>query len=218
MSGKGRPAIAMPPKAAIARPQSSGPFSARPASFCIAFRTIAITTVAAYVALAAALFLAVRATLGDQPYTGVAELFTTAAFVTFGGAYALLPYVAERAVGTYGWLTAEQMLNGLAIAEATPGPLILVNTCAGFFAGWNGPGDGWAGVFTAALATFYTFAPSFMLILAAAPHVEHLQNAPNARRALAGVSAAVVGVILNLAVYLAEASFLPAGLGDPDWT
>ncbi len=177
----------------------------------------ALKLIAVFAALILGVFFAVRLTLGPDPFDGVATLFTSAAFVSFGGAYALLPYVADRAVEAYGWLSAAEMLNGLAIAEATPGPLILVNTYAGFFAGWTGPGTGLAAAFTAALATFYTFAPSFMLILAAAPHVERLQNAPRARRALAGVSAAVVGVILNLAVYLAEASFLPAGLDDPEW-
>ncbi|MEM9765368.1 MAG: chromate transporter, partial [Pseudomonadota bacterium] len=149
---------------------------------------------------------------------GVAELFTSAAFVSFGGAYALLPYVADRAVENYAWLSPAEMLNGLAIAEATPGPLILVNTYAGFFAGWSASGTAGAGVFTGILATFYTFAPSFMLILAFAPAVERIGTVPWARRALAGVSAAVVGVIANLAVYLAEAAFLPGGLADdPAW-
>ncbi len=168
-------------------------------------------------ALVIAVFAAVAEVLGRDPYDGVAELFTTAAFVTFGGAYAVLPFVAENAVEQYGWLSAAQMLNGLAIAEATPGPLILVNTYAGFFAGWSDSGTGAAGATTAALATFYTFAPSFMLILAFAPVVERVQNVAWARRALAGVSAAVVGVILNLALYLAEASFFPSGLDAPEW-
>jgi chromate transporter len=177
--------------------------------------------------LAGAVFLAVSLMLGRDPYQDVAELFTTAAFVTFGGAYAVLPFVAENAVGKYGWLDAAQMLNGLAIAaqmlnglaiaEATPGPLILVNTYAGFFAGWSASATGAAGATTAALATFYTFAPSFMLILAFAPVVEGVQNVAWARRALAGVSAAVVGVILNLALYLAEAAFLPIGPAQPEW-
>ncbi len=172
-------------------------------------------------ALVIAVFTTVSLTLGRDPFQDVAELFTTAAFVTFGGAYAVLPFVAENAVEQYGWLSAAQMLNGLAIAEATPGPLILVNTYAGFFAGWSDPGTGGgtgaAGATTAALATFYTFAPSFMLILAFAPVVERGQNVAWARRALAGVSAAVVGVILNLALYLAEASFFPSGLDAPEW-
>ncbi len=167
--------------------------------------------------LIAAVFTTVSLTLGRDPFQDVAELFTTAAFVTFGGAYAVLPFVAENAVENYGWLSAAQMLNGLAIAEATPGPLILVNTYAGFFAGWSYSGIGAAGATTAALATFYTFAPSFMLILAFAPVVERVQNVAWARRALAGVSAAVVGVILNLALYLAEAAFFPAGLHQPEW-
>ena len=168
-------------------------------------------------ALIAGVFLLVASVVGRDPYQDVAELFTTAAFITFGGAYAVLPFVAESAVETYGWLNAAQMLNGLAIAEATPGPLILVNTYAGFFAGWSVEGTAAAGALTAALATFYTFAPSTMLILAFAPAVERIQNVAWARRALAGVSAAVVGVILNLALYLAEASFLPVGLAQPEW-
>ncbi|MEO1550028.1 MAG: chromate efflux transporter [Pseudomonadota bacterium] len=169
--------------------------------------------------LGLALILAVVAVVEvitqDAVFREVATLFTTAAFVSFGGAYALLPYVADRAVETYGWLSAEQMLNGLALAESTPGPLILVNVYAGFFAGW--PSGGWAGVATAALACFYTFAPSFMLILAAAPYVDALQSVPRVRKALAGVSAAVVGVVLNLGVYLGEAALFPMGLAAPDF-
>ena len=154
---------------------------------------------------------------GRDPFDEVAELFTTAALVTFGGAYAVLPFVAERAVETYGWLSPAEMLNGLAIAEGTPGPLILVNTYAGFFAGWQGTETLAAGSHAALLATFYTFAPSFTLILAFAPMVEKLSSIGWAQRALTGVSAAVVGVIANLAVFLAEAAFLPAGLADPEW-
>ena len=163
--------------------------------------------------LIVAVWLAIRLMLGASPFDGVATLFTSAAFVSFGGAYALLPYVADRAVETYGWLSAAQMLNGLAIAEATPGPLILVNVYAGFFAGW---GQGY-GVLTAALACFYTFAPSFMLILAAAPYVEAMQRLRWIRKALAGVSAAVVGVVANLTVYLAEAALIPNGISAPEW-
>ncbi|MEM6944914.1 MAG: chromate transporter, partial [Pseudomonadota bacterium] len=178
----------------------------------------AITVGAVTVALIAAVFLVTRSISGTDPFDGVAELFLTAAFVTFGGAYAVLPFVADRAVESYAWLSPAEMLNGLAIAEATPGPLILVNTYAGFFAGWSAEGTALAGVTAGILATFYTFAPSFMLILAFAPIVEHVGTVPWARRALAGVSAAVVGVIANLAVYLAEAAFLPAGFGgDPAW-
>ncbi len=171
--------------------------------------TLSLTAV-----LVAGVFLSVRGLVSPAPFDDVAELFLTAALVTFGGAYAVLPFVAGQAVEAYGWLTPEAMLNGLAIAEATPGPLILVNTYAGFFAGWGG-GTGQA-LATGALATFYTFAPSFALILAFAPAVERVSEIPWAKAALAGISAAVVGVILNLALYLAEAAFLPAG-GQPEW-
>ncbi len=172
------------------------------------FLTIAVSMSAVFL-----VWLGIRLTFGSTPYDGVAELFTSAAFVSFGGAYALLPYVADHAVDTYHWLSASQMLNGLAIAEATPGPLILVNVYAGFFAGWPIG----ASVLTAALACFYTFAPSFMLILAVAPYVEAVQRSSWIRRALAGVSAAVVGVIANLAVYLGEAALFPHGFEAPEW-
>ncbi|MEM1161408.1 MAG: chromate efflux transporter [Pseudomonadota bacterium] len=152
-----------------------------------------------------------------SPFGGVATLFTTAALVTFGGAYAVLPYVAGQAVQIYGWLGPADMLNGLAIAEATPGPLILVNTYAGFFAGWSHDSTVATALATGALATFYTFAPSFALILAFAPVVERLYQIAWARRALDGVSAAVVGVIANLVLFLAAASFFPIGWETPEW-
>ena len=195
------------PGAADTAPPESGPNV-----FGHVVRIIGVAAV-----LIAALFFTVRATLGVEPFDDVAQLFTTAALVTFGGAYAVLPFVAEQAVETYGWLGPADMLNGLAIAEATPGPLILVNTYAGYFAGWATAPEFSAGMTTALLATVYTFAPSFALILAFAPSVERLHTIPWARRALAGVSAAVVGVIANLAVYLGEAAFLPNEISDPEW-
>lgn len=173
-------------------------------------------TLAAASALVIVVYLANRTAFGGEPFDGVAALFTTAALVTFGGAYAVLPYVAEQAVGL-GWLTPAEMLNGLAIAEATPGPLILVTTYAGFFAGWSVEESFAAGAHTAVLATFYTFAPSTALMLAFAPGVERLHAIRWARRALAGVSAAVVGVIANLALYLAAAAFMPAGPAEVHW-
>ncbi|MEM7237007.1 MAG: chromate efflux transporter [Pseudomonadota bacterium] len=177
----------------------------------------AALTAGVVVLLMTAVFVGVRDVAGPEPFDDVAALFTTAALVTFGGAYAVLPFVADQAVETYRWLDAAAMLNGLAIAEATPGPLILVNTYAGFFAGWSAAGGAATGTLTAALATFYTFAPSFALILAFAPVVERLHSIPWVRRALSGVSAAVVGVIANLAVYLAQAAFLPTGMAEPEW-
>ncbi|MGB0497925.1 MAG: chromate efflux transporter [Rubricella sp.] len=153
--------------------------------------------------------------LGGGALLEVAELFITAALVSFGGAYALLPFVAENAVETYGWLTTEQMINGLALGEATPGPLILVNLYAGFHAGL--PGGTGSAVIAAALTCWFTFVPSFTLILAAAPHVEALGRIAWARAALAGVSAAVVGVIAYLAVYFGQAALLPDGFTGPEW-
>jgi len=179
-------------------------------------RHAAITLGIAVVFLGA-LYGLTRSTWGADPFDDVAVLFTTAALVTFGGAYAVLPFVADQAVEAYGWLDATAMLNGLAIAEATPGPLILVNTYAGFFAGWSESFSASAGIHTAVLATIYTFGPSFALILAFAPAVERVQDIPWARRALAGVSAAVVGVIASLVIYLAEAAFIPNGFTDPEW-
>ncbi len=150
--------------------------------------------------------------LGPDPYLGIAELFTTAAFVTFGGAYAVLPYIAEAAVESYGWLAPEDMVRGLALAETTPGPLILVTQFVGFFAGWNEPGalpPALAGLIGALLTLYVTFLPCFLFIFAGAPFVDRLSGNRWARAALAAITAAVVGVILNLGVYLGEAVFLP---------
>ncbi|HEY0833741.1 MAG TPA: chromate efflux transporter [Azospirillum sp.] len=157
------------------------------------------------------------AALGPEPWRGVAALFTKAAFVTFGGAYAVLPYIAQQAVEVYGWLTPAEMLNGLALAETTPGPLILVTQFVGFFAGWNSPGalsPFWGGVVGSALTTYVTFLPCFLFIFAGAPYVERLIHNRWAGAALAAVTAAVVGVILNLGVYLGIEVLLPGGRPD----
>ncbi|MGP1397350.1 MAG: chromate efflux transporter [Inquilinaceae bacterium] len=157
--------------------------------------------------------------VGPEPYLDIARLFTTAAFVTFGGAYAVLPYIADAAVGTYGWLTPADMVRGLALAETTPGPLILVTQFVGFFAGWTNPGTlspAVAGTLAAGLTLYVTFLPCFFFIFAGAPYVERLTGWPPARGALTAITAAIVGVMLNLAVFLAEAVLIvPAGL---DWT
>ncbi len=151
-------------------------------------------------------------TMGTYPFLDIAELFTKAAFVTFGGAYAVLPYVADAAVNFYGWLTPDGMLNGLALAETTPGPLILVLQYVGFFAGWSaGLANPLAAAVTGALlASYVTFLPSFLFILAGAPYIEGLHENKGASAALGAITAAVVGVVLNLAVFLGQAVFLPA--------
>ncbi len=165
-----------------------------------------------FIALWAVPVVAVITILGTDPFADIATLFTTAAFVTFGGAYAVLPYIAEAGVNVYGWLTPSDMINGLALAESTPGPLILVTTYVGYFAGWTSGGalgPAIQGIIAAALTTYVTFLPSFLFILVGAPYVERLQENRYARNALAAITAAVVGVILNLSVFLATAVFFP---------
>ncbi|MDD9877592.1 MAG: chromate efflux transporter [Magnetovibrio sp.] len=153
---------------------------------------------------------AVLAVFGTEPFADVIQLFTTAAFVTFGGAYAVLPYIADAGVNTYGWLTPPEMINGLALAETTPGPLILVTTYVGFFAGWKAAGFAF-GVIAALLTTFVTFLPSFLFIIAGTPYIDALQAKAWARNALGAITAAVVGVIFNLAVFFGEAALVQGG-------
>ena len=156
--------------------------------------------------------------LGQEPYRGIAELFTTAAFVTFGGAYAVLPYIADAAVADFGWLNAADMIRGLALAETTPGPLILVTQYIGFFAGWGRPGDLSplaAGTVGTLLTLYVTFLPCFLFIFAGAPYVEAIARNRAAAAALSGITAAIVGVIATLGVFIAEAA-LVTDAGAPD--
>ncbi|KAB2964717.1 MAG: chromate transporter, partial [Thermoanaerobaculia bacterium] len=164
--------------------------------------------------------LAALAALASEPAV-LADLylfFTRAAFVTFGGAYAVLAYVARVAVGGFGWLSPVAMIDGLALAETTPGPLVMVLQFVGFQAGWSQPGS-WsplaAATAGALLTTWATFLPSFVFILVGAPWIEKLRGNRALAAALAGVTAAVVGVILDLAVVFGRASLLPGGFPDP---
>jgi chromate transporter len=145
--------------------------------------------------------------------------FTKAALVTFGGAYAVLAYVGQAAVEQYGWLTHAQVVDGLALAETTPGPLIMVVQFVGFMAGWNHPPPGWtpaaSALLGALLTTAVTFLPCFLFIFLGAPHIERLRGRRSLSAALAGVTAAVVGVILNLALVFGAAVMAPGGLGGP---
>jgi chromate transporter len=160
---------------------------------------------------------AVLVLAGPKPFADVALFFTEAAFVTFGGAYAVLPFVAQGAVSHYAWLSRAEMVHGLALAETTPGPLILVTQYVGFFAGWNAGLAGHAGGLSplaagsiaAALTTWVTFLPCFYFVLVGAPLVERLAGDKRAHAALSGVTAAVVGVIATLAVIIAREAFLP---------
>jgi chromate transporter len=135
----------------------------------------------------------------------IAWFFSVLAVVTFGGAYAVLAYVAQAAVQGYGWLDAGEMLDGLGLAETTNGPLILVTEFVGYLAAYRfGGGEPlWTGVLGAAITLWATFAPCFLWIFVGAPYVEWLNAQPRLKSALAAVTAAVVGVILNLTVWFA---------------
>tara|TARA_R110002126_G_scaffold15185_17_gene62558 strand:- start:4874 stop:6193 length:1320 start_codon:yes stop_codon:yes gene_type:complete len=148
--------------------------------------------------------------------TQLAWFFTKAALLTFGGAYAVLPYVYQAAVEHYQWLSALQMMDGLALGESTPGPLIMVVTFVGFVAGWSeqlfGPESlVQAGFMAAAIVTFFTFLPSFLFIIAGAPLVEASRQQAAFTGPLTGVTAAVVGVIVNLALFFGYYVLWPAG-------
>ncbi len=142
--------------------------------------------------------------------------FSKAALVTFGGAYAVLPYVAQQAVENHGWLSHPQMMSGLALAETTPGPLIMVLQFVGFVGGWQHPGtlSPLAGATLGALITTWTtFLPCFLFIFLGAPHIEKLGEQPRLSAALTAITAAVVGVILNLGVKFSLHALWPASGG-----
>jgi chromate transporter len=146
--------------------------------------------------------------------------FTKAALMTFGGAYAVLPYVVQGAVEHYGWLSASQMIDGLALGETTPGPLIMIVAFVGFVGGWThalfGPGALFAaGAAGAAVASLFTFLPSFVFILAGGPLVESTRGNVRMTAPLTAISAAVVGVIASLAVFFGSQVFLAGG--RPHW-
>jgi chromate transporter len=152
---------------------------------------------------------------GDDVLVKEALFFTGAAFLTFGGAYSVLSYVSDVAVGHYGWLSADQMVQGLGLAESTPGPLIMVTQYVGFIGAWNDPGPFSPllyGTLGALITTYATFLPCFLFIFFLAPYIELLANDQRLRAILIGVTAAVVGVIANLAVYFAMQVLFPDGI------
>ena len=132
----------------------------------------------------------------------VGLFFSRLAVVTFGGAYAVLAYMGQAVVGQFGWLSAGEMMDGLGLAETTPGPLILVTEFVGFIAGFRSGGIG-IGLAAAVVTLWATFVPCFLWIFAGAPHIEWICNQPRLKGALTGISAAVVGVILNLSIWFA---------------
>ncbi|MGE0372133.1 MAG: chromate efflux transporter [Gammaproteobacteria bacterium] len=159
----------------------------------------------------------------DGTLTQMGWFFTKAALVTFGGAYAVLPYVYQGGVEYHGWLSATQMIDGLALGETTPGPLIMVVAFVGFVGAWTGEIFGpellvWAGVAGACVATLFTFLPSFLFILIGGPAVEASRHEIRFTAPLAGITAAVVGVIINLALFFARHVLWPQGFdGRFEW-
>lgn len=163
------------------------------------------------------LFFAFRSDFGFWNHLTV--FFSKAAFVTFGGAYAVLPYVAQESVEKFHWLSSLEMIDGLALGETTPGPLIMVLVFVGFMAGYHHGGssliDGTLGLVT---TTYYTFLPCFLFILIGAPVVEKTKDNHQLKAILAIVTAAVVGVVLNLTIYFGKAVTFPNGMSaKPDW-
>ena len=165
-----------------------------------------VKTAALWLAIWIGPLLAVAALFGrTHVTTDLALFFSKLAIVTFGGAYSVLAYMAQQAVETYGWLTPGEMLDGLGLAETTPGPLILVTEFVGFLAGFRHGGEPKLafGLLGAAVTLWATFAPCFLWIFTGAPYVERLSTNPRLAGALAGVTAAVVGVIFNLSLWFA---------------
>ena len=159
----------------------------------------------------------------EDTLTQIGWFFSKAALVTFGGAYAVLPYVYQGGVDHYQWLTATQMIDGLALGETTPGPLIMIVTFVGFVGGWtkeifSAEMLPIAGIAGACVATFFTFLPSFLFIFIGGPVIEATRHDIQFTAPLLGITAAVVGVILNLAIFFAYHVFCPQGFdGSIDW-
>ena len=204
-----------------AHPISAAASSAGPGRRSLARSTLA--TIAVWLAIWAAPMALIAATLGTgHVLWTIGAFFSQLAVVTFGGAYAVLAYMAQEAVGGFGWLAAGEMADGLGLAETTPGPLIMVTQFVGFLAAFRDAAPFSplvAGVLGAALTTWVTFAPCFLWIFACAPWMDRLERSPALQSALAAITAAVVGVIANLAVWFALhvlfARVLSSGL--PDW-
>ncbi len=176
-----------------------------------------LALVAGFVALGGAVYLL----LPNKALTDMAEFFTSAALVTFGGAYAVLPYVTLSAVDQYQWLTTAQMMDGLALGETTPGPLILILTFVGYLGGVKNAVASSplaSGLLAGTVVTFFTFLPSFLMIFAGAPFIESTRRSLKLQAPLTGITAAVVGVIGSLAVFFAQHTFWPQGFGGSvDW-
>jgi chromate transporter len=191
-----------------------------PAHAAFSMRRLVTVLLLGTAALAASL-AALALSLGWQnTLTQMGWFFTKAALITFGGAYAVLPYVTQAATQTYQWLSLDQMMAGLALGESTPGPLIMINAFVGFVGGWTKLPVGLEAQFTGAVlaacvATWFTFLPSFVFIFAGAPFIESTHGNLNITAPLAGISAVVVGAIASLALLFVQHTAFDRGV--PDW-
>jgi chromate transporter len=183
-----------------------------------------VRVVLAGVAIWATVMAVLIASYGWQStFTQMGWFFTKAALLTFGGAYAVLPYVYQGAVEHYHWLIPSQMIDGLALGETTPGPLIMVITFVGFVGGWVTHVLGGDALFASAfiassIATFFTFLPCFVFVFLGGPFIETTHGNLKLTAPLTAITAAVCGVIANLALFFAYHVFWPAGFGNPvDW-
>ena len=194
-----------------------------PAHGALQWRAL-LRTIGIGVALGALLLVVLNLLLGwRNPLVQMGWFFTKAALLSFGGAYAVLPYVYQGAVDHFGWLSATQMIDGLALGETTPGPLIMIVAFVGFVGGWTQEVFGpfalfWAGCAGALVATVFTFLPSFVFILAGAPLVEATRGNLRLSAVLGAISAAVVGVIVSLgALFAAHVFHLEQAVPRWDW-
>jgi chromate transporter len=178
-------------------------------------RTLALTLLVSGLALALPLAWISRHGGWNGELARMARFFTRVALVSFGGAYAVLPYVAQGAVEQFGWLSTIEMADGLALGETTPGPLIMVVVFVGFMGGWNGSGSLATALVAGVVVAWFTFLPSFVFILAGAPLVEASREDLRLGPPLTAITAAVVGVIGTLALLLAAPALAPAGSADP---
>lgn len=148
----------------------------------------------------------------DHIFSKEARFFSQSALVTFGGAYSVLAYISQKAVETYGWLQPNEMLDGLGMAETTPGPLIQVVQFVGFMGAFRNAGTldpVLAGVLASVIVAWVTFLPSFLFIFTGAPYIEYLRGNKNLTAALSGITAAVVGVVLNLGIWFSIHTLFP---------
>ncbi len=212
VGGRLAPALFVPGGGHGTRRTSYGPAliddDTPPAHAAFSWHRLLRTAIIGIVIAATSLALLALALGEHNPLVQMGWFFTKAALLTFGGAYAVLPYVYQGAVEHFGWLTGPQMIDGLALGETTPGPLIMIVSFVGFVGGWTKEVFGpmalfWSGCAGAVVASFFTFLPSFVFILAGGPLVEASRGDIRLTAPLTAITAAVVGVILSLAAFFA---------------